>query len=318
MRPLIALVLGLIVGIAGATLFIQSLPPEEGSEGERAARLEQELGRAQRRIIELEAIGGRRGGGNSPGDTTIDRARRIAQRLRDGEKVSVDELFDSMKPMFRDLAPVFDRIRLRDQQRHFDRIAGEMARKYDLDPAQQAALEAWLDRKAEENAERFSRIMTSEQSRFIDMVRASRDDHPADGLDAFMEETLEGEALERYRDDRMAQRVESVQQEADRKVTRLDAIATLDESQKDQVFAIMARGAQDFDPSMRFDGLGEDTTQLTPGQSRDEAILSILRQEQQEAYLNHLLERRADAEAELDAIGLTIPDDWDLFEEDLF
>ena len=57
MRPLIPLVIGLIVGVAGAILFLQSMPPKEGSAEERADKLEVELKRANNRVAALEGGG---------------------------------------------------------------------------------------------------------------------------------------------------------------------------------------------------------------------------------------------------------------------
>ena len=175
-----------------------------------------------------------------------DAARMIAEDVKAGRPVDLDDFFHAMKPMFRDLSPIFDRMRLKEQKDYFDRKAGEFARKYELDEGQQAQLEEWMEGKAEENAARFNEIFTSETSTFADMIMAGRHEHAMDGFDSFMEGILEGEELETFKDDRMMERVERVQSEADRNVTRLDKIVGLDEAQKDQVFALMARGSEDF------------------------------------------------------------------------
>ena len=54
MRSIIPLVLGLLVGAAGAVLFSQSMPPKEGSAEERVGKLEVELKRANNRVAALE------------------------------------------------------------------------------------------------------------------------------------------------------------------------------------------------------------------------------------------------------------------------
>ena len=56
MRQIVGLLVGLAFGIAGTFLFLQSLPPKEGSAEDRAEVAELELSRAQMRIKELEAI----------------------------------------------------------------------------------------------------------------------------------------------------------------------------------------------------------------------------------------------------------------------
>ena len=59
MRPILPLVIGLLVGVAGAILFVQSMPPKEGSAEERVGKLEAELKRSENRVAALE--GGRAG-----------------------------------------------------------------------------------------------------------------------------------------------------------------------------------------------------------------------------------------------------------------
>ena len=93
------------------------------------------------------------------------------------------------------------------------------------------------------------------------------------------------------------------------KVSRLDNIVGLDETQRGQVFGVMARGARDFDPAMQFEGLGSDTAALPSGKSKQAAILAVLTPEQRQTYQDAQAKRRAEARKEMEAIGLTLPDD---------
>ena len=316
MRQWIGLLIGLVVGIAGATLYSRSLPPEEGSIEARLERRDQALKRAEKKIAVLEAetkVIGR----SKPGASFRDRTRSIAEDIRDGKLVDVDDVFAAFKPVMRDLSPLFDRIRLRDQKKRFDTIAGEYSRMYHLSPEQEAALGKHLEKTAAETAANFSRVMTSKSSTFEDFVRTSRDFEREDGLDSFMESNLQGEQREQFKNDRLMERTERVQNEADRKVSRLDNIVELDEGQKDQVFTMMARGSRDYDSAMGFEGLSGEATVLSAGagQSRDEAILSVLRLDQAAAFEAHRQEQREEMEANLRSIGMEMPDDWDLFDE---
>ncbi|MDG2123771.1 MAG: hypothetical protein P8J87_08750 [Verrucomicrobiales bacterium] len=317
MREGIMLIVGLVVGIAGALLFADSLPPEEGTAEEKLELVQRDLVQAQVRIEELGVLSGVKAD-TSPGRTVKDAARAIAEDVKEGRPVDLDDFFHAMKPMFRDLSPVFDRIRLKEQREHFDRMAGRLGREYDLDEQQQAALDEWMEGKAEENAARFGEIFTSERSTFADMIMAGRDEHRDDGFDEFMEQTLEGEELDKFKENRMLDRVVRVQEEADRNVTRLDNIVELDEGQKDQVFALMARGAEDFVPGMQFDGVGEGVERLAAGSSREAAIVEVLTPEQRGLFEEHQANRRAEAEAEMAEIGLALPKNWDLYDEDIF
>lgn len=310
MRSIIPLVIGLLVGVAGAILFSQSMPPKERSAEERADKLEVELKRANNRVAALD--GGDSNARRRPGQNVTDRLRSIAEDLRDGKPVSPDDVFRATQPLIRDLAPLFDRIRVRELQRQTDAKAGELARKYSLNPAQQESLRKWLDQNAADEAKRYTDLISQDGTRLEDLAMAATDVKVENGLEKFMERTLSADKLAAFKSDRMLEKVEKVQREADMKVTRLDGIVTLDDTQRGQVFGVMARGARDFDPAMQFEGLGTDTAALGPGSSKHDAILAILRPEQREAYQAERAKRRAAAQKEMEAIGLTLPADSNL------
>jgi hypothetical protein len=307
MRSILPLVIGLVVGVAGAILFSQSMPPKEGSAEERVGRLEVELKRANNRVAALE--GGDPNNRRRPGQNVTDRLRNIAEDLRDGKPVSPDDVFRATQPLIRDLAPLFDRIRVRELQRQTDAKAGELARKYSLTPAQQESLKQWLDQNAADEAKRYTDLISQEGTRLEDLAKAATDVKVENGLEKFMERTLSADKLATFKSDQMMEKVAKVQEEADRKVTRLDAIVSLDETQRGQVFGVMARGAGDFDPAMRFEGIGTDSGTLA-GKSKQDAILAILRPEQREVYEAEQEKRRTRAREEMEAIGLTLPADW--------
>lgn len=310
-RPLIPLVVGLAVGVMGATLFQQSMPGAEGSPEERANKMEVELKRAQNRIAALEAADPR--GRRKPGRTFADGARNIADDIREGRPVSPDDIFRASQPLLRDLAPLFDRMRLKQQQQRIESMTGELARKYDLTPQQQESLKQWFEQKSEADAKRWSELVAQDGTRLQDVMRASRDVRPDDGLDPFMEKTLSGDKLTAFKTERMAQRAERVQQDADMRVQRLDSIVQLDETQRDQVFGIMARGSRDYDPAMKLEGVGGEIGATAAG-DRQQAMLAVLRPEQRTAYEAEQQRQRDEATKNMQAIGLTLPPTWDLLD----
>ena len=312
MRPILPLVIGLAIGIAGAVLFLQSMPPKEGSAEERVDKLEVELKKANNRVAALE--GADPHGRLRPGRTMKDGLRNIADDLRAGRPVTPDDIFHATQPLIRDLGPIFDRMRVRELQRQSDTKAGELARKYSLTAAQQESLKQWLDQKAVDDAKRYTDLVSQEGTKLEDLAKAASDVRVDDGLDKFMETTLSGDKLTKFKTDRMLEKVGRVQQEADMMVTRLDGIVELDDTQRGQVFGVMARGARDFDPAMQFEGLGTDTAALPSGKSKQDAIFSVLRPEQRQAYQAAQAKRREDARKEMEAIGLTLPDDSKMFD----
>jgi hypothetical protein len=307
MRFVLSLSLGILVGGVGATLFIQSMPPPVGSAEERAGKLEAELKHANNRLAVYESKDPR---GHQARKTLADGARLIAENIRDGKPVSPDDLFRATQPLIRDLSPLLDRIRVKELQRQTDEKVGELTRKYSLNPAQQEALTKWLNQNAEDAAKRYTNLLTQEGTRVDDIGKASAEFRADDGLATFMERTLAGDKLKEFRSDHMLEKVSKVQEEADMKVTRLDSIVHLDDSQRGAAFAVMARGARDFDPAMQFEGLGVERGGLATGQSRQDAILAMLKPEQQKAYRAEQEKRRATAQREMESIGLTLPADW--------
>ena len=325
-RALLPLIIGLVVGGIGATLFRESMPGGEGSPEERANKLEVELKQANNRIAALEAtssgaheprgvLGRIAAGAKDHRRTLADGARRIAEDIREGRPVSPDDIFRASQPLMRDLAPLFDRIRIKAQQKEIESLTGELARKYNLTPQAQESLKQWFEGKSNEAAKRWSEMVARDDTRLEDVIRASREVRLDEGLDAFMPSLLSGEQLTAFQTERMAERAERVQHEADAKVQRLNAIVNLDAAQRDQVFGIMARGSRDYDPSMALNGaLGPIGP--TPGGNPREAMLSVLNPDQRALYEAETLRRRAEAAKDMEAIGLTLPPNWEFLDED--
>ncbi|MHA3775660.1 hypothetical protein ACXR0O_29450 [Verrucomicrobiota bacterium sgz303538] len=324
-RSLVPLVIGIAVGGVGAVMFLQSMPGSEGSAEERANKLEVELKRAQNRIAALEAedspnsgpdgviqriAGGSHGRQRTLGDGT----RRIAEALRAGRPVTPDDIFKATQPLMRDLAPLFDRMRVKQQAAMTDSMAGELARKYNLPPDKQAQLRQWFDDKANESAKRWSDMIAADGTRLEDVIRASHDVRPDEGIEAFMPNVLSSEQYASFKAERLAEHARRVEQEADMRVQRLDSIVGLNETQRDQVFGIMARSSRDYDPSMVIEGVNGQIG-ATPAGDRQAAILSVLSPDQRVAYEAERQRRREAAEKDLAAIGLTLSPNWEMFDD---
>ena len=266
-RQSLGLVSGLAIGIIGAVLFQQSLPPAEGSVEQRLEEVEKELRIEQQKVKALEADGkvlrSRR--------TPRDEMRFIAERIKRGEDISLDDVFRVMKPALRDLAPLLDRIREVEQENRFDAISGEFARKYGLSEQMREDLRQWLIAKGEENTQEFMNVIHSETSGFVDFIRVNRfDEDDVEGLDTFMESRLEGESREEFMADRLEERITSVEAEADRRLQRLgDVVGGLEDDQVDDMFVgARARGSKKYQDGMEIGVEGADTSRLRAGRSR--------------------------------------------------
>ena len=314
-RPLIPLVIGLAVGAAGASLFQQSMTGAEGTPEEQLAKSEVALKKAQNRIAALESDPRNRR--NLSGRTIGDGLRNITEDIREGKPVSPEDIFRASQPLMRDLSPLFDRMRIRGEKAHIEQMSGEISRKYDLSTTQQAALKRWFEGKSEENAKQWSDLISQDGTRLEDVMKASTNVRPDDGLDEFMAKTLSGAKLSQFQTERMAERAERVQQHADSRTERLNSIVGLDDAQRDQVFGIMARGSRDYDPAMKLEGAGGEISQAGGGNPQ-QAMLSILRPEQRAAYQAEQQRRRDEAQKDMEAIGLTLPPGWDPLDADNF
>lgn len=307
LRPMIPLVVGLVLGGIGVTLFRNSMPAAAGSPEERAQKLEHDLKRANLRIAALEeSVPESR---RRPTQTVTDRLRDLGENIRDGRPVSPDDIFRASQPLLRDLAPLFDRMRVREGQRTIDSRVGEMARKYNLNASQQESLKQWFRQKAEDDAKAWTALVMQDGTRIEDLMRASRDARPDEGLDRFMENMLSGQDLAKFKAERINEKAQRVQQFADMKVERLNNIVSLDAEQTDKVFGIMARSSKDYDPALRIEG-ADGQALSSAGDSR-EAMLSVLRPEQRAAYDAEQKRRRDEASKDLEAIGLKLPAEWD-------
>ncbi|MDB6136616.1 MAG: hypothetical protein JWM59_4859 [Verrucomicrobiales bacterium] len=311
MRAPLFLIIGAIIGAAGALLYQQSTPPVPGSPEARNSELERELIKTRVALAAAEARAPK------PGLTTKEKlangARTIVDDLKAGRTVDMNDVFRAAKPVISDFSPLFERIQRRDMRRHNEYILGDLTRKYHLNASQQESLRTWLNNKTEEQIAAMRQFHQRDDATLEDMMKSGRKFRSDDGLDGFMETVLTGDELGSFKTERLNQRVERVQTEAEQQVSRLNSMVQLDEKQQDQVFSLMARSSPDFDPGMKFEGLGDDTTQLAAGQSRDDAIMEVLRPDQRAQYEHERQVRRETAQKEMSDFGLKVPDNWDMF-----
>jgi hypothetical protein len=314
LKDALTIAIGIVIGATAMLLFSKSLPPEEGSVEAELEIVEQELGEARQRIRAMEDDRGiTRGFGGRPRRTVGDGVRSIAQDMRDGKEVSVDDVFATMKPWMRDMAPLFNRMREINHEDWADEMVGEWSRKYDLDDEEKKELREWFMEKNRERSEELEHVLSLDSSGFVEWVRAMEYDvQDSEGLDEVMEGFLEGDELQSFRDERLAERTERVFEEANRGLARLDSVVGLDDTQRDGVYDVLVRGAPGY-----VDG-GTAETAALDRYDRDLAVRDQLRPEQIEALDAHREERRLKAEKDLRRMGLTLPENWDHLEPDTF
>ena len=312
MNQTIVLIAGITIGLAGGYLFSKSQAPPEGSLKERLELAEREADRYRSYHEAVEADLGRRK------DSGADRLRDIIDKAKQGEDISADDFLATMKPWMRDMEPIFQRIQQFNAEDWTDSRVGQWTREYNLNESEQNRLRQFFLALQKERSEEFSRVVNSEQTGFVDFVKATEYSwRNEDGIEPLMEDMLDGEELLKFQNERLEQRVSSVQQEADRNLTRLDHIVSLSSEQHEQLFGVMARGAKDYRDDIDFDQVGDQQGQLTR-RERDQEIRRILDADQRAQFDTHLQERRNEAESDMRRMGMTLPRDWDLLEGDTF
>ena len=310
LKQVVGLVLGLFVGAFGGFLFSNSLPPEVGSVEEELEILRNSNAQNERRLRSYQR--------NARRDTTPDELRRLARDVRDGKDISPDDLFATMKPWMRQMSPIFERMREVNEEDWADVRSSEWARQYALNASQRAQLKEWFRAQGAERAKALVAVIESKHSGFVDLIRATEYDwRDARGADKLMEGFLKGDQLEEFKSGRLAERAESVQHEADRNLSRLDGIVALDAKQHEQLFGVLSRAAEDYQPGLNVDGLAGEDSALDRRQ-RDTEIRAALRRDQIEKLDEYQRNRRVEAEKEMRRMMMTLPKDWDLLDRDTF
>lgn len=312
LKQALGLIIGLVVGITGGILFSKSLRPEPGSMQERMELAEEALARSERRVRAMEKHVGR------TGESSKGRLQSLARDVKDGKEVSFDDILGTAKPWMRKVAPVMERVRKVSEADWADARVSGWSRRYDLSEAEQEELKEFFKERSRVNAERITEVIESDESGFVDFVQATDNDwRDFDGVEKVMEGFLEGEELEQFQAEQLEQRVSTVQDEADRKLKRLDDIVTLDDAQHQQLFGVMVRGSEAYRPEVKPEGFTGEATSLDRA-GRDAAIEAVLRPEQRQALDEHRGEQAQKLEEQWKKYQLAPPRNVDALEGDIF
>ena len=269
---------------------------------QRAARSERQLG-ALRKYAERSERGG---------------LRRLARDLKDGKEVSFDDVLGTAKPWMRQISPVMERVRKVNEANWADSRVSEWTRNYDLSDAEKEELKSYFRGQSEANAEKITEVIESDESGFVDFVQATNNDwRDFEGASDLMESFLEGEELEVFQNERLDKRVDAVQEEADRKLGRLDEVVGLDDGQQEELFRVMVRGSDDYRPGVNPEEYTGDASPLDRA-ARDRAIEAVLRPEQRSVFDEYREEQAREIEEQWRKYQLAPPKDFDLLEGDIF
>jgi hypothetical protein len=308
LRSILPLATGTFIGALGAVLLQRSLPPQVGSPEEKIAVLQNDLKKAQQQLSTFSDVSPRK----RFGATTSENIRSVAQAIKDGKAVTPDDIFRSFKPLLRDLSPLTERMKSIEIKRSAEARAGEYARKYGLTEQQQNLLVENLVTHNTEQMKQVQETMHSDHATMRDYMKAQRDMNTDMGLDETMGKFLSGEKRQEFLAERLNEKAQRVQHEADGRVKRIDNIVKLDDQQRHQLFFNLAQTSPHYDSQMSFEGLEDGVKPLAQGTTQEQAMFSVLRPEQRQAYETHRENRRQASREEAAAIGVTLPDNWDM------
>ena len=308
----LGLVTGLIVGLAGGYLFSKSQRPDPGSLQDRLELAEQKAAKSGREAKAFKAYVKRAEGSGSS------EFRRLARDLKDGKEISFDDILGSAKPWMRQVAPVMERVRKVNEAKWVDARVSEWTRNYTLSVAERNELREYFKGRSEENAEKITDVINSDQSGFVEFIQATDNDwRDFEGANDLMEGFLEGEELGQFKGERLAKRVDVVQEEADRKLGRLDEIVGLSDEQQAELFGVMARGSDDYLPEVNPQDYHGETAPLDR-RARDLAINGVLTLDQRKALDEHRENQVREVAEQWGRYQLAPPKDFDLLEGDIF
>jgi hypothetical protein len=123
--------------------------------------------------------------------------------------------------------------------------------------------------------------------------------------------------LEQFKEERLAKRVEAVQEEADRKLGRLDEIVTLSDEQQAELFRVMARGSEDYRPEVNPQDYRGAIAPLDR-MARDAAINGALTLDQRKVLDEYRENQLQELAEQWERYQLAPPKDVDLLEGDIF
>jgi hypothetical protein len=81
------------------------------------------------------------------------------------------------------------------------------------------------------------------------------------------------------------------------------------------MFGVIARNSRDYDPAMVLEGAGGQIN-AQPSANGREAMLSILTPDQRATYDAERRRRYEEAEKDMNAVGMTMPPNWEMLDED--
>ena len=214
--------------------------------------------------------------------------RAVKELARNQGAKNASELIDYSKPIFKEL--ILPQIRANREQAIRDGVDQALKGRTDrlnLSDEQLRQLEERLGQQQAAKLDELERVLNDDESSLTDYFQKQWEDERGgdpDVDDIFLA-VLDQEQQETYTEIRLEENAENVTRDAERQLTNLDNIVDLDEDQQDAIFPVFARNAPGYREAMEFEGVDvSDTSAISDTTARDDAIQSVLRPDQMDAW----------------------------------
>jgi len=258
---------------------------------------EDKLAAAEKRIAELEARTAPKISAIAPEPIDTSKGAPITALLDDSAPVEEE---DKPATAEEQMAKLFNSPEARNLMKGFagamsgradQWIDGEMKKykeKLGLTDAQMESIKGKMLAMVEENTESFQSAL-DDSSKSMQEIMESQGQFWRDNeteVEAMLKDELTDDQFADFEREQLVEKTKTVQRQADWELRRIDDAVELSETQEDQVFNILVRQSNDYDPAMAIEGADAD---LPPGATaaevtKEDAIRSVLTPEQTETY----------------------------------
>jgi hypothetical protein len=212
----------------------------------------------------------------------------VRQLARNKGAKNASELIDYSKPIFREL--ILPELRANREEAINDGVQQALAglsERLNLTDDQLSILESRLREQQAAKLDELERVLNDDESSLTEYFQKQWEQERGGDpeVDDIFLDVLDPEQQVAYTEVRLEENAVRVTEQAERQLDGLDRIVKLDESQKDAVFPVFARSAPGYREEMQFEGVAvTDTSPIAESADRDQAIESVLRPDQMEAW----------------------------------
>jgi hypothetical protein len=220
-------------------------------------------------------------------------AEKSADAPTGEQPMDMSKIIKDAKPLLKSLTSAFEPQRKQMTERMIKEQVKRMTELAGLNPEQSAALQAHLESLDKENQAKWQGMMDKDMN-MADLMamRQGGNSNPQKTMDDWAAANLTGDQAQQYTNKRLVEKTEQITKSANSQVEYIGKDLNLDETQKDKVFNILVQTDKNYDKSMQLQGV-DATASVAEGQSREDAIATVLTPEQKQKYTAQQEQRKS-------------------------